>query len=309
MALKQLFLTLIVFQMLAPIALGQSFIQKKENPMEVENQPLLPKKKDHSDKLLLANEKIELDNSLVPRDSWNDLLISFTWLFKGAYLQFTQVNNLYYLPPAVVTTWYAFEEDKRVSAYARSRKLRKHVDIVGDLGVVFNFPFVPAAFYYYGRATKSHHAVQFGMEYFAALYLALSESGILSFIDVHERPEKHELSFWETQFRGDSSWPSGHIIPYTTLFFKTMQFYGPYWSLLPLVGSVWSSQQRVQDGKHWLSDVVASFWLSAFASEGVRAAAKYKNNHPFYKWIFEREARVGIIHHRNKIGPRLVWNF
>jgi undecaprenyl-diphosphatase len=293
--------------MFAQFALGQSSIQSKKYSETTAD--LIPQKKNHSDKLLLANENIELDNEHIPRDSLNDLLISFSWFFKGSYLQFSQVNNLYYLPPAIATTWYAFEEDERVSAYARSRELKKHVDLVGDLGVVFNFPIIPAGFYYWGRYTKNHHAVQFGMEYFAALYLTLAESGVLSFIDIHERPDKGELSFWETQFRGDSSWPSGHIIPYTTLFFKTLQFYGPYWAILPFVGSILSSQQRVQDGKHWLSDVVASFWLSAFASEGVRAAAKYKKNHPFYKWIFEREARIGIIHHQNKIGPRFVWNF
>ncbi|GAB4014446.1 MAG: hypothetical protein Fur0010_12540 [Bdellovibrio sp.] len=27
---------------------------------------------------------------------WSDLKESFTWLFQGSYLQFTQKNNLYY---------------------------------------------------------------------------------------------------------------------------------------------------------------------------------------------------------------------
>lgn len=290
--------------------MGQSFIQKKENVDSTSPDYFQRKdKKGVEDKTLLTDKKIELDNSLVPRDGLNDIITSFTWMVQGSYLQFTEINNLYYLPPAIASTWYSFDHDKRVTNYARSRELKKHVDLIGDLGVPLNFPFIPVGLYYYGVYNNNHHAVQFGMEYFAALYLTLAETGILSFISVHERPETHRLSPWETTFRGDSSWPSGHIVPYTTLFFKTLQFYGPWWSIAPLIGSIWSSQQRVQDGKHWFSDVVATFWLSAFASEGVRVAGKYKNNHPFYKWIFERDARIGIIQHRNKVGPRVVWNF
>lgn len=262
-----------------------------------------------TEEILKLKQEESVTDKFIQRDALNDLGTSFVWMFKGAYYQFSQINNLYYLPFAVGSTSYAFEHDERISNSARSRKLEKHIDTVGNLGVVFNFPFFPVGFYYYGRYNNSPHAVQFAMEYFAALYLALGESGLLSFIDVHERPVTSKLSVWETDFRGKSSWPSGHTIPYQTLFFKTLQFYGPWWSILPFIAGVWTSQQRVQDGKHWPSDVVASFWLSAFASEGVRAVGRYKHNHPFYKWVFERDAQLGLIKNRDAYGPRIVWNF
>ena len=43
------------------------------------------------------------------------------------------------------------------------------------------------------------------MEYMATLYLALVESGLLSFIQIHERPVNTNIGFWEEAFRGNSS--------------------------------------------------------------------------------------------------------
>ena len=133
---------------------------------------------------------------------------------------------------------------------------------------------------------------------------------MISLVHVHDRPVENGVGFWETAFRGDSSFPSGHIIPYAALFFKTLQFYGPYWSVIPGALTVISGQQRVEDGKHYLSDVVGAVFLTAFASEGVRQAAGYADNHPFYQRHFEdKDVQVGLIHHRGHFGPRIVWSF
>ena len=147
------------------------------------------------------------------------------------------------------------------------------------------------------------------MEYMSSMYLALGESALLSFVPIHERPDKENLSNWETGFRGKSSFPSGHVIPYYGLFFKTLQFYGPYWSIPPAILSVWAAMQRVRSGRHYTSDVVGSFFLMAFASEGVRHAANYDKNHSFYKWIFEHDATLSVIKHRGVYGPAIAWKF
>ncbi len=234
---------------------------------------------------------------------------AFGLLFQGSYEQFREVNNLYHAAWGVPAIAYAFENDDRIKSRYGGTEITNLVDNIGDLGVVFNFPVIHAGFYCYGRKTGNNHHIQFAKEYFASMYLALAESGLLSYVNIHSRPELSNQSFWETEFRGKSSWPSGHVVPYMTLFFKTLQFYGPAWSALPLALSVMSSMQRIQDQKHWLSDVVASFVLSAWASEGVRRAAGYEKNHPFYKWVFEREASIGFIRHQSAIGPRIAWKF
>jgi len=240
---------------------------------------------------------------------WKDTKESIFLMGKGFVEQFKTRNNLYYLGAGAGASWYAFEHDDRVQARYGGTEIANIVDHVGDLGVVLNFPVMHAAFYYHGRKTDNEHSIQFAKEYFAAMYLALIETGALSYIHVHDRPNKDDISFWEKEFRGDSSWPSGHVIPYMTLFFKTLQFYGPAWSTIPFVLSVAASMQRVQDNKHFLSDVISSFFLSAFASEGVRQAAGYKKNHPFYKWLFEHEAQLGVARLQGSIGPQLSWTY
>ncbi len=241
---------------------------------------------------------------------WNDAKESFSLLVKGSYMQFTTVNNLYHAAWGVPAIWNGFENDDRIKNRYGGTKIANLVDHVGDAGVVFNFPVIHGAFYYLGKKTGNNHHVQFAKEYFASMYLALLETGLLSYIHVHERPELGDQSFWETEFRGKSSWPSGHVIPYMTLFFKTMQFYGPKWAAIPLVMTVMSSMQRIQDNKHWLSDITASFLLSAWASEGVRKAAGYDKNHPFYKWVFEHDASLGFMRMEDgSLMPRLTWTY
>lgn len=234
-------------------------------------------------------------------------LVDTIYLMRdGALAQFSEVNNLYYLAPATATTVYSFENDKRLSDNQRAKKLRKIYDITGDMGVAFNFPVIPISLYYLGKNNSSEKLVNFSKEYMAAMYLTLAETGVISYIPSHERPNKEGQSFWETSFRGKNSFPSGHIVPYSVLFFKTMQYYGPAWSVIPGVLTYFASMQRIREGRHYVSDVVGAFWLSAFASEGVRSASGYKNNDSFYRKYFEADANLSFIEKDGVIGPAIV---
>lgn len=242
-------------------------------------------------------------------DAWTDTKTTFTWLLKASYMQFTVKNNLYYGIAGAGASWYAFEEDDRIAALTQSKEIKNIVDHIGDAGVVLNFPLLHAGLWYYGKKSGNTHMMQFMMEYASAMYLTLAETGILSYIQIHKRPSGDNVSFWETEFRGDSSWPSGHIVPYSALFFKTLQFYGPAWSTIPLVFTVLSGLQRMQDGKHYLSDIVGAFFLSALASEGVRKVAGYNGNHPFYKRWLEHDVKVGMLRYKRAWGPVVSFNF
>jgi membrane-associated phospholipid phosphatase len=245
---------------------------------------------------------------LAQNSSYQDLKETVGYLIDGTYTQFKTKTNLYYLAPALGTTYYAFEEDKRLSDHQRSKKLRKIYDITGDFGIVFNFPIVPVSLYYIGKAKKNTKLIQFAKEYMAAMYLTLAETGIISFIPGHERPNLEGQSKWETALRGDNSFPSGHIVPYSVLFFKTFQFYGPYWSVIPATLTYFASMQRIREGRHYVSDILGSFWLAAFASEGVRNVVKYDNNDKRYKSIFE-SAQLSFSHHQGVIGPGITFRF
>ena len=235
--------------------------------------------------------------------AWDGLKSSLTYFVEGSYMQFTAKNNLYYAAAAAPSLWYSFKEDDRISANERKKHIPKYMKISSDLAPVLSFPIIPMSFFYYGVKTDNSKSVQFAKETFAAMYLALLESAAISVIDVHERPDKRGLSKWETNFRGDSSFPSGHVVPYAVLALKTLQFYGPYYAIAPTALLLATSVQRVRDGKHYLSDVVGGIFLSAFAAEGVRKAANYQDTNVVYKVLFERNLRVGHTTHGKAIGP------
>jgi membrane-associated phospholipid phosphatase len=258
---------------------------------------------------LLLSQQVH-SSPMVASGEWGaDMGRTFKLMGHGAREQFVTPSNLFYLGLAAPALWYSFDQDDRLSTLARSKEMKKSVDIVGELGVFFAFPLAQAGVYEGARRAENHHLMQFAMEYTATMYLALIESAALSLISIHERPVDAGSDFWETAFRGKSSFPSGHMIPYAAMYFKTLQFFGPWWSIPPLVLTTMASLQRVQDGKHYLSDVVGSFFLTAFASEGVRQAAGHSSNHPFYQWAFERQFSVGLIQHQGVSGPLVAWRF
>lgn len=238
--------------------------------------------------------------------SWEGLKSSMTYLYQGSYLQFTEKNNLYIAAAAAPSLWYSFEEDKRISMNARTKSVPKYMQVTSDLAPLLSLPLIPMAFFSYGIKKDDERAVQFAKETFATMYLALLESVVLSTVPVHERPDSRNLSKVEKSFRGSSSFPSGHVIPYAAFALKTFQFYGPYYAIVPSALYVATSIQRVRDGKHYLSDVVGSFFLTAFASEGVRKAADYKGNNLVYRSLFEHNFRIGYAAFEGAIGPRIT---
>jgi|GEM_PF-640189 len=226
---------------------------------------------------------------------WNDFKNTGHLMWRGASRQFGQKTNLYYLGMGVPATWYAFEHDKRISNHYMTGNVPWYLNLAGDLGVVFNFPVVSIGLWYWGGTKGDSKLQNFAMELAATTYLTLVESGAMSYVMVHRRPNEQNLSMWETDFRGKSSFPSGHVVPYAALFFKTLQFYGPGASLGPFGLYVMASMQRIADGKHYLSDVVGAFFLAGIASEGVRAAANHNENlHPFYRWWAQHDVNIGI---------------
>jgi undecaprenyl-diphosphatase len=239
---------------------------------------------------------------------WDGLKKSFTYLYQGSYLQFQEKNNLYYAAAAAPMFWYSFDQDKRISNSARSKPIPKIMQLSSDLAPALGFPIISLAAFSYGVKTDNPKLVQFAEEYFGAMYIAFLESAAISYIKVHRRPSEENLAPIETKLRGKSSFPSGHVIPYATLALKTFQFYGPYAAAAPTALFVLTSMQRVRDGKHYLSDIVGGFFLSAWASEGVRKAGNFGDNHSTYKFLFERNMAFGIIEHQGAIGPRISFD-
>lgn len=240
---------------------------------------------------------------------WRELKNTFSYMKEGSLQQFTEKNNLYIAAAATPILWYSFKEDKRLSNHAMNKKISKFSQVVSDLSPVLSFPFLHAGFLTYGLKYDSSREVEFAKETMATMYIVLLESAALSVIDIHERPRQETLSKWETQFRGSSSFPSGHVIPFAALTMKTYQFYGPTAAVIPFGLYVATSIQRVRDGKHYVSDVVGSFFLTMFAAEGVRKASGYEYNHPLYKALFERNLNISYLYYKGSIGPKITFDW
>lgn len=252
---------------------------------------------------------LETSLAQVENESLVDLKKSVFMMGEGALKQFQTPTSLYGLPFAISSLAYSFRHDKRISNHERSKPISTFVKSTESMSILFNFPILPVGAYYLGRINNNEKLSQFGMETFSALYLALLESAALSLIPVHERPDITRVTKWESNFRGKSSFPSGHVIPFAVLTFKSFQFYGPYAATLPMVLTYLSSKQRIQDGKHYLSDVVGAVWLSYFASEGVRVANGYQDNHFIYRKWFQPKVQVGLAVYQNVLGPEISWSY
>jgi hypothetical protein len=261
-----------------------------------------------------AEDKVEPE-SLPPveelrYDAKEDLIDSLEWAWKGSYKQFETTQNKIFFGLAIVASIYFIDNDERISQnIVKKNKNEKVLRAISDASIFFNTPIVPIAFYSWGRSHSDNKMIQFSKEYLAAQVLTLVESAAISLVPVHQRPDQKELSFWEKAFRGQSSFPSGHVVGYSVLAHKSFQFYGPLASILPTTLAVATAYERVHGEKHYISDVVASGFLSFLACEGVSVATGYKRHHPVYKWIFDHDFSLDYIRKDDIPGMRVSFSW
>lgn len=217
---------------------------------------------------------------------WRDFKDSVSYLAKGASYQFTRTSNWpVWLTSAGAITWAAFRDKDLKLHYQQQDRNKPLYESMSNASVWFNAPFLPILTYATARLIDDEKLRNFSKEYFAALYLALAETGLISQIPIHK--DSSEQSTLNALTRGRSTFPSGHVIGLAVLGFKSMQFYGPWVGIPALVAAGLTGADRVIKRAHVLSDVVGSFVISLLASEGTRVAANSHKAHPFYSWIFK----------------------
>lgn len=224
------------------------------------------------------------------KDYWQ----SIKWSFDAGWMQFTEPPSWVAIGLSAAVLWPIFNTDGKIMRSLGERPSGFVQTFGNDIANIFNTPLVSFGAYWIASSRNDQKLRQFALELFAASGLAQVETSLLSRIQIHRRPESRDLSSLETEFRGDSSWPSGHVIGLATLTFKTFQFYGILPAILPAVGTYVVAYQRVHDRKHYVSDVIGGVLLSFLASEGTRIAGKYPKNHPLYKTLMERKVSFGI---------------
>lgn len=263
----------------------------------------------------IAQTKPEVtDLSITKNDNfnhnlWDDTKETMDLMVKGSYMQFTEPSSLILLGASIAFFIPFWNSDKKLSGNLAKKKDYDYEGIASELGVAANFPFLSLATYAIGRSKQDEKLIKYSQEVTAATTLALVEASVISIVPLHPRPSPDNLSVWETAFRYESSFPSGHTVGWNVITFKTFQFYGVWPALVPAGFTYLASVERVKTDKHYLSDVIGSSVIALMASEGVRAAAEHKNNHPVYKWIFEHDFKVGFSQLDNKSIGTMSFTF
>lgn len=228
-------------------------------------------------------------------EEWNDFKDSLQLIAHGSYRQFTSPTGLGLFTVGTASTLYTLSQDEKWSASAVDQGPTTFESrLSNDWSQLTNFPTIPLAFYFVAKKTGDQKMKQFAIETFSTMYLVMIEALGLSFIPIHDRPREQKLSAWETSFRSTSSFPSGHILGLAALSFKTLEYYGPWWSLIPSSALAIISLERVKSGKHYPSDVIGGLFLAAMASEGVSLANQKNPHSALGHWQNDHQARLLI---------------
>ena len=249
---------------------------------------------------LLSNEEFSLKH---------DLLKSFSLMKQGSYAQFTDAPSLVLGATGLVALASAFGAKKYIESEIRSEEMSKEKELISNLNILFSLPIIPFTAWSLSKKYNNKKLRAFAMEYFSTLYLTKIEIFTMSFIPINKRPNSEGINAFEKHFRGQSSFPSGHMVPASTLFWKTFQYYGPLFSAAPLAWTILTGYQRVHSKRHHITDVIGTFFFAGMASEGVRIAANHDHNHPLYKWIFEHRLSLNFFKNRDLIQTTIDFTF
>ncbi len=155
------------------------------------------------------------------------------------------------------------------------------LDFIGDEIALFA-TFTPIVTHYFARKLNDEKLRRFSIETFSAMTLVYTETLILSQFGFHQRPRvqagDEPSGFFDTGIRGQSSFPSGHVLAPTILTLKTFDAYGWKPALIPAALTTATTLQRISNGSHFPSDLVGSFALGIAAHLATKRV--YQDRHP-----------------------------
>lgn len=237
---------------------------------------------------------IASDGKVEAEDAWSDFKTALRYMWEGSYTQFTLKQNAIWLGVSAPFLYYSFDQDDHVASRYKNHQKDDYDRLLEAISIASAFPLFHVGSYLVGKKRGDDKLVSFSIELFSTTYLVMIESGLLSHIQIHRRPDESNINFWEKRFRGDSSFPSGHIVPMMALTIKSLQYYGPMASLAPAVLTFLLAQERLRNRKHHLSDVVGAVFLTIFASEGVRVASQKNYQSSWHEWLFGKKGQLNF---------------
>ena len=172
------------------------------------------------------------------------------------------------------------DEDERQLGIEHANLVGSGGEAVGDVGgLLLGVGIVNAGFYVAGRLSDNERAIHFALELSAVQVIANLETLGISQLPLHERPVeargevlREEQPFFNV-IRGRSSFSSGHVIGPAALAIKSWQFYGWRLGLPTSLAAAFVGYARIQEGQHYVSDVIGSYALTLVACWAVSSAA------------------------------------
>ncbi len=203
-----------------------------------------------------------------------DLLFVFKGSGYSFINQFTQPDSLAFIGLAACSIYALDRKDTELQADVEGGEIiGKRGQKAGDIiGVATNIPLIQIGIYLYASLNYDWKMHEFSMVLLTTHLLVNLEALAISNIKYHQRPvvergeiEDEEQQFFNRAFRGRSSFPSGHMLGVIVLTIAGWDYYGLKIGLPCLAAALFTAWVRVEEGEHYVSDIVGSVAMAGIA--------------------------------------------
>ena len=224
-------------------------------------------------------------------------VLGIAW--KASYTQLLDAENLTILGVGGLATWAADANDDGWLRKLRSRDYLTNdvMSVIGD-ETALAMAAVPLATWLLANRFEDEKLRSFSLETLSGITLVYAETLLIAHaIPTHERPRDLDgdpaSSFFDTAFRGNYSFPSGHLIGPLMVTLKAWDYYGWKAAIVPATVTTVSAFNRIGDGSHYPSDVVAATVLSISAHLSTRRQTERRNGG--FRWGASPVAGGGLM--------------
>lgn len=241
------------------------------------------------------SEAIRTDPSLAPTPpqapeyDWEEITLfgdigeTLIIAWDSSYTQLLHSDTLLTLTLGTAVTWIADDNDDAWLADLQKNEFLTNgfFDSIGDQAALA-LAAAPVVTWLIANWTQDEKLHRYSIETMSAIVLTYAETVIITnAIPTHGRPRDEEgdpaSSFFDTAFRGKYSFPSGHLIGPFIVTLKTYEYYGWKGAILPATVTGVSTFNRIADGSHYPSDVVAAAVLSLSAHLSTRRQTRERD--------------------------------
>lgn len=240
-------------------------------------------------------DAIEMDPSLAPAPpvtpqyDWEkttlfgDLGETLSIAWHASYGQLLHSDTLLTLSLGTVATWITDDNDDAwLASLQETEFLTSGIfDSLGDQ-TALALSAAPVVTWLISNWTHDEKLHRYSIETMSAIALTYAETEIITnAIPTHERPRTEAgdetTNFFDTAFRGKYSFPSGHLIGPFIVTLKTWDYYGWKAAVIPATVTGVSTFNRIADGSHYPSDIVAAAVLSLSAHFATRRETRERD--------------------------------